>query len=433
MKFKIAGLFVILPIFLFSSSAFAVQYSFTPRVSVRETYTDNVLLTDQNTEDDYITDLAAGGTLSILGRTGGMELSADPGYRWYAQGTELDTWRLPATLNIWSQISRRTRFEIFDRYLRDDDPEADRAIISEEDGQVTAPGDTSVRRGRNPYWTNYATARVDHQFGSDDSVFGQFLYSIRREDDEDGNDNERYAPSAGLTYWFGPKWGTTIDATYTRALFANSPDYRDVAGTFQLNRRFTPHFQLFGRYGYAYRDNDEVLSDYQVHAPSAGFIYELAQDSRISLGLGYYYQEFKDSDIDTEEGPFFNADMYKRWNYQRWSASLSGQAGLDRSDFGTERLGLEWFAGLIANARYNFTGQFYGNVSGRYRYSDVIRETREDNRYRVGLGMGWVPTRWMELSLEYNFNKLDSNATESYDENRVWFQVALQPDQPWRW
>jgi len=435
MKFKIAGLVVLLPIFLISTSAFAVRYSFTTRATVRETYTDNVFLTDKNTVDDYITDISAGGTLSILARTSGMNLSFDPGYRWYAKGTELDTWRMPATLNIWSQYSRRTRFEIFNRFLRDDDPESDQAVISEEDGQVRAPGDTSARSGRNPYWTNYTTARVDHQLGIDDSVFGQFLYSLRREDDEDGNDNDRYAPSAGLTYWFGPKWGTTVDVTYTRALFDNSPNYHDVAGIFQLMRRFTRHFQLFGRYGYAYRDNDEDVSDYQVHAPSVGLSYDIADDSRFSLGLGYFYQEFKDSDIDTEQGPFVNGDMYKRWNYQKWSASLRGQAGLDRSDFGTERLGLEWFAGIIADARYNFTGNFYGNVSGRYRYSDVIRETREDNRYRVGVGMGWVPTRWMELTLEYNFNKLDSTdpGTENYDENRVWFQVALQPDQPWRW
>jgi hypothetical protein len=435
MKPKLLSLVILISIFLLGSNAFAAQYNFTPRVTAKETYTDNVFLTDKNTEDDFITEASAGGTFSILGKTSGMDLSFDPGYRWYADNTSKDTWRLPATLDIWSNISRRTRFEIFDRFLRDDDPDEDRGVISEEDGGVRDPGDTSVRRGRSTYYKNYANARLDHQFGTDDSVYGQFLYSLRREDDRDGNDNDRFAPSAGLAYWFGPKWGTTIDATYTRATFDDSDDYHDIQGIFQLDRRFTRHFQLFGRFGYAYRDNDgdggRDEGDYQVYAPSAGFSYDLAKDSRISLGVGYYYQDFDDG--GNEQAPFFNADLYKLWNYQRWSARLSGLAGLDRNDFGNERLGFEWFAGIIGNATYNFTRNFYGNVVGRYRYSDIIGASREDSRYRVGAGLGWLPTKWMALTLDYYYNVLSSTGSENYTENRVWFQVTLQPDKPWRW
>ena len=430
MKIKLLGLLILLSVFLVSTIAFSAQVNFTPRVSARETYTDNVFLTDKNTKDDYITDLSAGGTLSILGKTSGMDLSFDPGYRWYANNTKKDDWRLPATLGIWSDISRRTRFTFFDRFLRDDDPEGADPVIRDEDGEIQAPGDTSVRRGRNLYYTNYATARIDHQFGTDDSVYAQFLYSLRREDDRDGNDNDRYAPSAGLTYWFGPKWGTTLDATYTNAKFDNSPDYDDIAGIFQLMRRFTQTFQLFGRFGYANRDNDDDVPDYQVYAPSAGFIYDVAKDSRISLGLGYYYQDIDGE--DNEQGPFVNGEVYKLWNYQRWNARLLGDAGLDRNDFGNERLGLEWFAAILGEARYNFTRNFYGRVNARYRYADVINASREDHRIRVGAGLGWVPTRWMNLSLDYYHNKFDSNASEDYDENRVWLQLTLQPDKPWR-
>jgi len=433
MKSKIAGLVILLLIFLISTSAFAAQFNFTPRVSGRETYTDNVFLTDKDKEDDYITEASAGGTFSILGQTNGMILDFDPGYRWYAQSTKKDTWFLPATLDLYTNFSRTTRFEIFDRFLRDDDPESDRAVVSEETGQERAPGDTTVSRGRNIYYTNYGTARLDHQFGSDDSVYGQFLYSLRRESNSgpDANDNDRYAPSAGLTYWFGPKWGTTVDAVYTRALFDNDSDYNDIAGFFQLMHRLTRHFQLFGRFGYANRDNDDNdVNDYQVYAPSAGFIYDVAIDSRITLGGGYYYQ-----DVDgggNEQGPFVNGEVYKLWNYQRWNAKLLGNSGLDRNDFGSEQLGFEWFAGISGETRYNFTRNFYGNILGRYRYSDFINENRKDNSYTAGAGLGWQTTSWMLLNLEYNFNKYNSTADEDYQENRVWFQVTLSPDKPWR-
>jgi len=432
MKIKLLGLSILLLVYLVGTSVFAAQVNFTPRVSARETYTDNVFLTDKDKVDDFITRVSAGGTLSVLGKTSGMNFDFDPGYNWFADETSDDYWRVPASLDIWSNISRTTKFEIFNRFLRDTDRVDDNPVIS-EDGRIRAPGDTTERSGRDWFYTNYATARIDHQFGSDDSVYGQFLYSLRREEDsDDGNDNDRYAPSAGMTYWFGPKWGTTLDAVYTKAKFDNSPDYDDIAGTFQLMRRFSRTFQIFGRYGYANRDNDDDVPDYQVHAPSAGIIYDVAKDARLSLGAGYYYQDFKDSDIDDEEGPFVNGDVYKLWNYQRWNARLLGQAGLDRNDYGSERLGLEWFAGIIANARYGFTRNFYGDVNARYRYGDFINANREDHRYGVGAGLGWDATRWMNLNLEYNYNKLSSNEAEEYDENRVWLNLTLQPDKPWR-
>jgi hypothetical protein len=433
MKSKIVGLVIPITVFLITIDAFAAQYNFTPRAAVRETYNDNIFLTDKNKEDDFITSLSAGGTFQALGKTSGLELISDPSYQWFADNTSDDYWRVPATLDIWSNISRRTKFEIFDRFLRDTDRVDDNPVIREEDGQIRAPGDTTDRRGREWFYTNYATARADHKFGSDDSVYAQFLYSLRREEDSDtGNENDRIAPSAGITYWFGPKWGTTINAVYTKAKFDNSPDYDDIAGMFQLMRRFSRTFQIFGRYGYANRDNDDDVPDYQAHAPSAGIIYDVAKDARLTIGGGYYYQDFKDSDIDDEEGFFVNGDVYKRWNYQRWNARLSGQAGLDRNDYGSERLGFEWFAGIIANARYSFTRNFYGDVNARYRYGDFINADRQDHRIRAGVGLGWQPTQWMDLNLAYNFNKLDSTDSENYDENRVWLQVKLQPDKPWR-
>ena len=431
MKFKLIGLFILLSIFLTSTISFAARYRFTPIVSAKETYTDNVFLTDKNTKDDYITDVSAGGIFTFLSKTSGMDFSFYPAYVWYKDNSRDPTWRLPATLDIWSIIAPRTRLEIFDRFLRSDDPDENRPVVSEDTGQIEAPGDSTVRRGRGWYLTNHATVRVDRQIGANDSVYGQFLYSFRREEESDGNDNDRYAPSAGFTHWFGPRWGTTVSSVYTRALFDNSSDFHDIAYLLQLQRKFARRFQLFGRYGYAYRDNDDDdEDDYHVYAPSAGFIYDVAEDSRITLGLGYFYQEVVGG--RDEQGPFFFGDAYKRWNYRNWTASLLGRAGLDRNDFGNERLGFEWSAGINGRIRYDFTRNFYGNVFGNYRYSDFINDSREDNRYRVGAGLGWLPTGWMTLSLEYFNNVLDSTDTEDYTENRVWLQLTLQPDRPWR-
>ena len=75
MKFKFLGLLILLSIFLIGTSVFAAQYNFTPRVTARETYSDNIFLTDSDKDDDFITDVSAGGTFSILDKTSGMNFA----------------------------------------------------------------------------------------------------------------------------------------------------------------------------------------------------------------------------------------------------------------------------------------------------------------------------------------------------------------------
>ena len=98
MKFKLLGLLILLLVIFTSTLSFAAQFNFTPRVRVTEEYNDNVFLTENNKEDDYITRASAGGILEILGKTSGMRLVSDPGYVWYADKTSDDYWRVPARI-----------------------------------------------------------------------------------------------------------------------------------------------------------------------------------------------------------------------------------------------------------------------------------------------------------------------------------------------
>ena len=122
---------------------------FTPRASAVGEYTDNVFLTHNDTEDDFITTLSAGFTAGLVGRTSGLELSFDPGYVFYQDFTENNTWRLPATFRAWTSPFRSTRFEFSNDFLRTEDPVA-RDRITAEGGRVEETGDTTVRRAGNP-------------------------------------------------------------------------------------------------------------------------------------------------------------------------------------------------------------------------------------------------------------------------------------------
>ena len=152
--------------------------------------------------------------------------------------------------------------------------------------------------------------------------------SVRREDaaKEETEDNDRYQPSVGLNYWFGPKFGIETRGVYTRGEFDQDSDFTGTptddfdnwVGSIRLLQRLGRHFDLYQQYVQTYRNYDgDADDDYLVYAPSAGFIYRIEKDLTFSLGAGYFYQEI-DGD-DDEQGLFGSGQVNKIWNFRRGS------------------------------------------------------------------------------------------------------------------
>jgi predicted porin len=423
-----------------ASPVFSAQFNFTPRATVTEEYNDNILLDRKDKKDDFITTVSAGFTAELLGQTAGVKLDYDPGYSFYADNNQYDNWEHRALLSLWNDFSRATRLELANYFLYSEDPLADDDVESER-GDVVVEGDPTRRRNRETYYRNYATARLRHQFGAENSVYGQFVFGLLENDDPTDEDSQEYSPSVGLTYWFTSWTGIESDVEYTRGLYDgdSSSDFNQGTGRLRLNQRVSTRFGVFGEYKHVLREfdsspDDGGENDYMVYAPSAGFFYEFDRTLRASLGAGYYYQQIKDD--DDEQGPFINAEINKLWDFQRWNIRARGTSGIDSQDFEAENRGFERFGQAELLGRYDFTRQLFADASVRYRYSDYINSEDDivDHRYGAEVGIGYNVFRWMLLRLSYAFNKLDSqNTLDDYEENRVWLQVTLQPDQPWRW
>jgi hypothetical protein len=436
----------ILVIFCSTSSGLAAQFLFTPRTSATEEYTDNLFLTKDDKEDDFITTVSAGFTAEVLGQASGFELSADPGYVFYQDFSEFDDWELPASFRAWTQPGRSTRFEISDDFIRTTDPISQDQIVV-RDGRVEEVGDTTVRRGREPYYDNTARFNFLHQFGEEDRVYAGFVYGLLRNDDPQVEDNDYYSPSAGLDYWFTQRFGSQFFGEYTRGEYDQqsdfvgtpSSDFDNWLGTLRFLGRITRQFSLFAQYDQIYRhftSGDE--NDYLVYAPSAGFTYNFSEDMYLRLGLGYYWQVIENE--EDEENPFLNGEISKTWNFQRGSINLTGLSGLAQNDFGAQNLDFQHFAAIQGSARYDFTRRFFGDIGAYYRYAFTPGETDEEdaedvdtNEVQATAGLGFLPFRWMTLRLEYQFNYYDETNTDNdYTENRGLFTITLQPDQPWR-
>jgi hypothetical protein len=430
-------------------AAFSLQYTFHPRVSASEEYTSNVFLCEKNEKDDWITTVSAGFTAAAIGKTGGLEVSYDPAYTKYLDFDENDTWRHAAELQGWSDLSRRTRFEIRNSFLRTEDPLEEEDILALREGQVVQEGDTTVRQGRQTYYRNTASTRISHQLGQDDLIYAGFLYSFLRNNDSQEEDNDRYQPAVGLNYWFGPKFGIESNATYTKGNFdqdkefvgEGTSDFENWAGTIRGIRRINIRSSVFAQHNQIYRDfeeNNADDNDYLVYAPSAGITYVVEEGLNLRLGGGYFYQQI-DGD-DDNQGFFSNGQIDKTWMYRRGSIMLAALTGLDQNDFGSDSIGLERFVTLQGSADYKFTRILGGYVNGFYRYSDAVGGTDDQNagesvhRYRAGAGFLFEPLKWMEIRLGYSFNKVNSdNEEDEYSEHRGLLKITLSPSQPYRY
>jgi hypothetical protein len=376
-----------------------------------------------------------------------VEVSYDPSYARYENFDENDGWRHSANLHGWSDLGKRTRFDVNNSFLDTEDPLEEEDLLALEDGEVTQEGDPTIRKNRNTYYRNTASARLSHQFGKDDSVYAGFTYGLLRNDDDQEEDNDYYSPSAGLNYWFGPKFGFQSNATYTKATFDQDADFigdgtddlENYAGMIRFIGRTKTRFSVFVQHNQIYRDFDGDDDDYLVYAPSAGFLYRVEKGLNLRAGAGYFYVDV-DND-ENEQGIFGNGQIDKTWTSQRGSLTLAALTGLSQSNFGAENVGLERFAGVQGSAVYRLARTVSWDINGRYRYSDVIGDADSGDEdtgsnvhlFRAGSGFTFEPLRWMAIRLSYNFNKVNSdNNADEYEEHRGFLKVTLTPDKPYR-
>ncbi len=438
MQTRIIHTFTVLTLLLFASVALSAQLTITPRVSVSEEYNDNIFLTEDDEEYDYITAISAGFTAQLTARTAGLELAYDPAYVFYNRFSENDGWRQLATLYGWTSLARSTRLEIRDEFELTEDP------LSET--EFLAPGvagaelepilveDASVRRGRSTFTRNAASINLIHQFGAEDTLTTGYTYRILRNDDEAVDDNDEHVVAAELTYWFNPQTGAEASVEYTRGEFDVGDDFDDWAFTVRGNRRFNRQFNGFVQYDHIIREFEgNIDEDYVVYAPSLGVTYNVAESLRLSAGLGYFLQEIEGD--DDEDGLFITGELEKNWTYRRGLVTVTAEGGLDRTDFGAERLGLTRFVEVAATATYRIHRRLTADCEVSYNNSEFLNDPsdRIDDEYNFGAGLAYEPWVWMILRLDYDYRALDSSEDISdYTENRVVLSASLTSPRPIR-
>ena len=419
---KTSGIVLAVILSLSTTTYIEAAIEITPRLSAGVEYTDNVRLVSDDfaePDSDTITSISPGITIDISGRSAGLSLSYDPSYVNYHDDSYDDYWRHAATADGWWQAGRNTRLSLTHAFLYTEDP------IDNDD--------LTIRRSRNPYTRNTTSARIDHQFGAENTVYANGLYSFLENDDPTIEDSQYYGGGVGLTYWFNVRWGLETGADYYEGRYDEGlDDYSEISGRLRGNHRFNPHLTGFLAYEHTlHRSDEDAEIDYNVYDGAVGIDYAVGPTMDLSVGLHYVYLDVDDG--DSESVTPVNISLTKR--FQHGSISLTGEGGYTYTSVTAENLGVyEYYeAGLTAD--YAFTPRLTGDVEGVYGnrdYLDTLPERSEDV-LRAGVGLSFQLLRWLSMRAGYTYRVVDSTIdSDDYVENRVSLFFTLSPSQPYR-
>ncbi len=439
MKLKLVAPLALAAVCFMCSTAAAFEATFTPRLQVREEYTDNVFLTRDNKKDDFITTVTPGFTTGLRGKAAGMELAADPGYSFYANNTQKDDWNVSANFNAWANTSKNTRLEINDNFYLTSDPLSEREVLVQPD-DPTQPPDTTVRKGRNQYYRNNVSGNFNYRFGKYDALNLGFMYRrLDNSKDRFYEDNQGYIPSMQLDYWFTSHFGSRLTASYTRGTYDRSKnftgtrtdDFDSYNGNLRLISKFSRHLDGFVQYEHTRRHFNGPTHDYMIYNPSLGITYQVLDHTELEAYGGYFYRQVDSA--SNNQGPSGSLSLTQQFN--RGSLFLNAGGGYQSADFTSEANGFtEYYQGRAA-FNYQLARRVNADIFGSYRrdrYKDA-RPRFTNHTSRAGAGLVIQPLSWLFVRFEYSWRNVSSDENvQEYTENRGLVRFTLTPPRPFR-
>ena len=401
-----------------------------PSLGITGEYTDNVEASGENPQSDFITSITPALSLTATNPKRELELTYSPSFVHYAESrSELAT-RQNATLTALNRFSRHASLQVSDTFTRTDDPFVRREIEFTRGEGPQEPEDTTRRENREPFYANSAEATFRYAFGPEDAFFVSYLNSILLNDDPTVEDSTRNEPSAGVMYWFTPRYGIDATARYTRGDFSlDSDSFNEFQLSSRFIRRINPHFDVFLHYIHTVMNFLGEDEDFQVYDATAGVDYHLSETTFFSLAMGFFIRDPAESESDT--GYVVRGDMARRFSWG--SVRLSGGTGYRQTFFGAENLGFtEFYEGTLAGI-YNFTRLISADGLASYTHNTYDdEEGREDDVITLEAGLSYIIRPWLTASLRYAHRRTDSTEPgDSFDDNRVSLGLTFVPTTPW--
>ena len=208
---KVSGFMAIGPT-LFQGSNY--QVIITPKISISEEYDDNIFLTKDNPDSDWITTVSPGIGIDIESNKNGLELDYTFGWVRYFNKTSNDNMRHSGYLKFWQKLAEHLKFNLEDRYLKSDD-------IFDENLTPILPSQR-ISNNRSRYQRNDATANIEYEFGPNSKFTAGYVYNILDNQDPTLQDVTEKGPFVGLSHSFDSKNSVAFDYRFAEYDYTQS-------------------------------------------------------------------------------------------------------------------------------------------------------------------------------------------------------------------
>lgn len=396
----------------------SILSKFHPYITVQEEYNDNILLTNRNKIDDFITTVNPGLRFSALSeKTYGIDLNFVGGYVYYAKHDKFDYFSPSGKLNAWYTMTPRLTFRVREYLIRSD--EAREPVYT-----ANAPSDQfllSTERGQHAiYIRNVVEPSVDYQFAKDGTISVLYRNNIYHNQNPLFENSQENSINPRLTYWFDIRNGISLEYSLTSGNFERSPDLVGNGARARYTFRFNPMTSIFGEYYCQRQDFESPGIDYDVHNPSLGIEYKFSPTLSGTAQGGYFWQI---PDQGTKTGGLsYNLSLIK--SAKRTTYTLSFQGGYTEDYFTTQNRGFSKYHRAYGTISHQLIEKLTVGLTGsleRPTFSngqkDWIWGIRGDTSYQL--------LRWLSLSLRVAHIEDHSNISDlNYSQYRAIFSAT---------
>ena len=416
-KSVIVAMVVFLSMTLPNNDGFAetAQFQWSTRISASEEYDSNIHLQEDNEEDDWITLIGPGLTLTLKTEKTEASLDYDVRYAAYARNDQNDGFRHSLTLSGFRGIPIAEHVTLdLDESLH----------ISEEPIEVSE-GVTSERHTRDRYYRNTAGGRINYHFGEEDFFYAGFYHIILENEDPSVEDSQMYRPTAGIHYWFNIRNGVILNHSHTRGEFDVSEDFDRDLSAVTLIHRFSPRTQANLAYSYDSFDYDGIKEDYVVHSSSLGVSHQISEHISGSVSGGQYVKDGERSD----DVSGFNGNLEGTFGFERWTLTLSGVSGYRQQFFEADNLGFSEYRRGSVTVSYQPLERLTTSLGAFYQWDDYVETVpeREDDTWSTNAGLTYRVFDWLSTSLRFAYRDRDSNIDQNdYQDYRTTFTLEAR-------
>ena len=433
-----------------ASVASAVKTQFHPVLYVSGDYTDNKDQTSVDKNESYHTRYGSTLLVRFVEKNAGLDLVYNPEYiDRESDDEDGDSLDHNASLKANLQASPRVAMDLslnYDGHKDDVDNESwahtgefntTMAFTRKTRGEMSMDYLNAFERRRSTgqyqeHTDHGGGAILIHQFGTLNQLSLSLDYRGVDYEPPVQEDYDSWAPGIYLTYWINPCWGVDVSANYEKMDY-DILDYElnSATGVFRFVNCISPHFKFYSQYKHIYTDrNGDTENNY---LPSLGIDWDVTEDTGISLGVGYLYQEWDDN----SHGRFFlDADVFKRIDFSRHAnVILTAATTIDPSSDDGVDLGflVQYQGGFLLS--WDIMETLSADFRGAYTRDEFTAALvdRTDNTFNVGTGLTWSPWCWGSLEFAYTYEdfRTDSILREDYQEHRGTLTLRLHPAFDW--